>query len=124
MLTLIAVLTLPLAAQAQAAYRWVGQDGKVHYSDQPPPPSETRDVQQKKLRGSTVETSGPSYSTQQAMRKFPLTLYTSDNCKENCQIARDFLNRRGVSFSEKVLRTPEDVVAFKQATRLEELVVP
>lgn len=122
---IVALFAAPLATQAQATYRWVGKDGQVHYSDQPPPPSETRDVQQKKLGiGSIVETSGPSYSTRQAVQKFPLTLYTSDNCKENCKVARDFLNRRGAPFSEKVLRTPEDAAAFKQVTGMEELIVP
>ena len=122
---LLAALCLAtLAAQAQATYRWVGKDGKVHYSDQPPPPSENRDVQQKQLRGNIVETGGPTYSARQAARKFPLTLYTSDNCQENCRIARDFLKRRGTPFSEKVIRTPEDAAAFRQATGQEELIVP
>ena len=115
----------PLTTQAQAPYRWVAKDGKTHYSDQPPPPSESRDVQQKKLGvGSVIETGGPSYGARQAARKMPLTLYTSDNCKENCKIARDFLNRRGAPFSEIILRTPEDAAAFKQATGIEELIVP
>lgn len=122
---IVALFAAPLATQAQATYRWVGKDGKVHYSDQPPPPSESREVQQKNLGiGSVVETGGPSFSARQAARKLPLTLYTSDNCKENCKIARDFLNRRGAPFNEKSLRTPEDAAAFRQATGIEELIVP
>lgn len=122
---MLALCTAPLTTQAQAAYRWIGKDGKVHYSDQPPPPAEASEVQQKNLRaGSVVETGGPSYGARQAARKLPLTLYTSDNCKENCRIARDFLKRRGAPFSEKVLRTAEDAAAFKQAVGTEELIVP
>lgn len=123
---LLAVLCLAtLAAQAQTTYRWVGKDGKVHYSDQPPPPSETKEVQKKKLGpANVVGTSGPSYEAQVATRKSPLTLYTSANCIQNCQIARDFLKRRGAAFTEKVIGTQEDADDFKKATGIEELSVP
>lgn len=119
------LLFASLNATAQTTYRWVGQDGKVHYSDQPPPPAETREVQKKKLKpGSVIETSGPSYAAQKAAQKFPLTLYTSPNCIDNCKIARDFLNRRGAMFTEKVLKTIEDAAEFKQSTGINELTVP
>ena len=53
----LATLALALAlAGAQAVYRWVDKNGKVHYSDQPPP-EEVKNVQQKKLGGGTVEVS-------------------------------------------------------------------
>ena len=122
----LAALSLALlSAQAQTTYRWVGKDGKVHYSDQPPPPSETSEVQKKKLgTGSVVETGGPSFEAQTAAKNFPVTLYTSANCKENCRIARDFLKRRGVVFSEKELKTQEDADEFKKTTGIGELVVP
>lgn len=122
---LAVLLLIALAAQAQTAYRWVDKNGKVHYSDQPPPPSETRDVQQKRLKaGNVIETSGPSYEALKAAQKFPLTLYTSANCIANCKIARDFLARRGVAYAEKVIKTPEDAADFKKATGSEELIVP
>lgn len=122
---LLVVLCLAtLAAQAQATYRWVGKDGKVHYSDQPPPPTETQEVQKKKLGANVVETGGASFEEQLAAKKFPLTLYTSANCKENCRIARDFLKRRGVSYSEKEIRTQEDADDFRKATGSKETIVP
>ncbi|HUX63876.1 MAG TPA: DUF4124 domain-containing protein [Sulfuricella sp.] len=37
-LTIVSMLALATAAQAGVT-RWVGADGKVHYSDQPPPPT-------------------------------------------------------------------------------------
>jgi len=119
------LLSASLGVTAQTAYRWVGKDGQVHYSDQPPPPVETKAVQQKKLKpGNVIETSGPSYAAQKAAQKFPLTLYTSANCTENCRIARDFLNRRGAVFTEKVLKTLEDAAEYKQTTGINELTVP
>lgn len=114
-----------LAAQAQATYRWVGKDGKVHYSDQPPPPSEIREVQKKRLGpANVVGTSEPSYEAQVAAKKSPVTLYTSANCIQNCKIARDFLARRGVAYTEKEIRTQEDADDFRKTTGIEELSVP
>ncbi len=122
---LAVLLIATQSALAQTTYRWLGKDGQVHYSDQPPPRSETREIEQKKLKpGNVVETSGPSYATREAAQKFPLTLFTSANCVQNCKIARAFLDRRGVVFSEKVLKTSEDAAEFKQATGLPELIVP
>ena len=122
---LLAALCLAtLAAQAQATYRWVGKDGKVHYSDQPPTPAEMKEVQKKKLGANVVETSTPSYEAQVATKKSPLTLYTSANCIQNCKIARDFLKRRGAAFTEKEIKTQEDADEFRKATGIEELSVP
>ncbi len=112
-------------AQAQTAYRWVDQQGKVHFSDQPPPAAEARNVQKQRLKAaSVVETSGPGYDTKQAMREFPLTLYTSENCKEACKSARDFLTQRAAPYTEKVVRTAVDADEFRKATGSEELRVP
>ncbi|TRZ58274.1 MAG: glutaredoxin family protein [Rhodocyclaceae bacterium] len=122
---LAALCLSTLAAQAQATYRWVGKDGKVHYSDQPPPPAEIKEVQRKKLGpANVVGTSGPGYDAQVAAKKSPLTLYTSANCIQNCKIARDFLNRRGATFAEKEIKTQEDADDFRKATGIEELSVP
>lgn len=121
---LAALCCATLAAQAQATYRWVGKDGKVHYSDQPPPPSEVKEVQKKKLGANVVDTSGLSYETQVATRKAPLTLYTSANCIQNCKIARDFLLRRGLAYTEKEIKTQDDADEFRKATGIEELSVP
>jgi len=122
---LLAVLCLAtLTAQAQATYRWVGTDGKVYYSDQPPAPAEMKEVQKKKLGANVVETSSPSYQAQVATKKSPLTLYTSANCVDNCKIARAFLKRRGAAYVEKEIKTQTDADDFRKATGIEELSVP
>lgn len=124
-MTLLLPLSTSFVAQAQTTYRWVGKDGQVHYSDQPPAPADAKDLQQKKLKaGNVIETSGPSYDTKKATKDFPLTLYTSNNCKENCQMARDLLNQRGAPFKEKVIQTTEDATEFKTATGVADLAVP
>ncbi len=69
-----AIALVPAAADAQSVYRWVDKNGKVHYSDQPPP-EEVKNVQQKKVGGGTVEVSQLPYATQVAMQKNPVVLY-------------------------------------------------
>ena len=62
------VLILSLLAAAPAAadklYRWVDETGRVHYSDQAPPPR-ARNAIQKNYKGSVIE-SGESYALRQA----------------------------------------------------------
>jgi glutaredoxin len=41
-----------------------------------------------------------SYQLDKAMRESPVTLYSHPDCKDQCQIARDTLNKRGIPFTE------------------------
>lgn len=118
------ILAASHVATAQSTYRWTDNDGKVNYSDKPPP-ADALNVQQKKLGSPNfVDTSGPSFSARQVEQDFPVTLYTGVNCEKECAIARDFLKRRGIPFSEKVIKTPDDADAFKKQTGSQELGVP
>jgi glutaredoxin len=94
------ILTALLVAQPAAAqqYRWLDENGRVHYSDTPPPPT-ARDVQQKRMKGNAVGAQG-SYELSEAMKNSPVTLYSHPDCKDLCQLARDVLNKRGVPFAE------------------------
>ncbi len=123
---LLAAMLLMPDAGAQTAYRWVGKDGRVHYSDQPPPPVDAKDMKVQKLRGgNVVDTGGAfSYETQQATKNFPLTLYTSENCTDNCKMARNFLAQRGAPYEEKLIKTAEDLAEFKKASGSQEATVP
>ena len=85
-------------AQAQT-YRWVDEQGRVLYSDLPPPPG-ARNVEKRSLGGSIVETSIPPFELQRAMKTSPVTLFSSPTCKEACAQARAALNARGVPFRE------------------------
>lgn len=95
-------LLLTLAAGLSWAgdlYRWVDKDGTVHYSDTLPP-SSAKQVQEKNLTPSVIETSGLPYAAKQAAKSFPVTLYISD-CGETCAEARQHLTRRGIPFATK-----------------------
>lgn len=99
---------------AQTTYRWVDKEGRTHYSDQPPP-SDAKKVEERRIgSGNFVETSGPSYSLRKAQQDFPVSLFTSVDCEPECKPARDFLAGRGIPFSEVVLKTQDDAIAFKR----------
>ena len=94
---------LPLIALACTAvqadlYRWVDAEGKVHYSDDPPP-SDVKQVEKKKVNGGKPGDAPLPYSLQQAVKNFPVTLYTSQ-CGAACTGARELLAKRGVPYNE------------------------
>jgi glutaredoxin len=92
----IATASAPLAA-AQL-YQWKDAQGRMMYSDHPPPAS-VKDAQQKSFKGNLIE-SGESYATKTAREKSPVTLYVTA-CGAPCDQARKLLADRGVPFSSK-----------------------
>jgi glutaredoxin len=101
------------SAQVQQVYRYVDVDGKVVYSDKPPPPN-AKDAQAKRVTGNSIETSALSYATQQAQERYPVTLY-SFSCGVVCDSAQGTLNKRGVP------HTVIDVSAADGADKLKKL---
>lgn len=99
------------AAQAGKLYRWVDSSGKVHYGDAPPP--DAAKVETRKFSDAVPGENLP-YETRRAQQNFPVTLYVADHCGEACEQARSLLRKRGVPFTEKNLKTKEDIDAFRQ----------
>ena len=112
---LIAVCTLLVGvsgvSMAQTVYRIVGADGKVTYSDKPP--AETRVKVTSGAGGSAgaAATATLPFELRQVAQKYPVTLYTGENCGP-CQSARSMLITRGVPFTEKTVTTNEDSQAL------------
>jgi glutaredoxin len=94
---LAALLLLPALAQAQM-YRWIDDSGKIHYSDQAPP-SSAKNVQKKSVPASQSASPPLPYALQQAVKDFPVTLYTAETC-DPCVQARELLNKRGVPYKD------------------------
>ena len=110
--TLIAAGALLVwAATASAQYKSIGADGRVTYSDVPPPPS-AKVVEQKKLGSGPAAVALP-FELQQASSRYPVTLYTGDKCAP-CDEARTYLRGRGVPFAEKTVTSDDDIALFKQ----------
>jgi glutaredoxin len=111
--TMAGLMLLLCAAGAQAQmYKWVDDKGVTHFSDQPPPPN-AKKVSQKDI-GSAG--SGPAlpYELAEAVRNFPVTLYTSGGCSA-CDQGRALLQSRGIPFKEKTVSSDEDHALLIQA---------
>jgi glutaredoxin len=102
------------SAQSATMYRWVDAQGKVHYTDQPPP-VEIQDVTEKKLATPGKGSRQTPIGLQAAMRDFPVTLY-STQCGVTCQQARDHLKERNIPFTEKDVADPQVAEALQKLT--------
>lgn len=104
------------SAQAGQIYRWVDQQGKTHFSDQPPPPN-ARNLQQVSGKGNVVEVDKESYASKQARERNPVVLYASAGCGFFCDMAQVHLKRRGITYSVKdPSKNPEHAVELKKLT--------
>lgn len=116
-INLLAVLSLALLgqiAQAQPVYKIVGPDGKVTFSDKPPPSND---------KGKVATQAGPTtggvasgdlpYELRQVVNKYPVTLYSAVGCAP-CDAGRGLLKSRGVPFTERTITTPEDQEALNR----------
>lgn len=89
-------------------YRWVDKDGRVHYTDTPPPPAVTRNVEKISTQSGTVTDSQPlAFALQQAVKVNPVKLYTFSGCSAACTDAKALLEKRGVPYTEISVDTPD-----------------
>ena len=99
------------ASNAQPVYRIVGPDGKVMFSDKPPAEIKAKVTSAASASGGGVASSSLPFELRQVAQKYPVTLYTGENCGP-CQSARAMLITRGVPFAEKTVTTAEDSQAL------------
>jgi hypothetical protein len=111
----IAAIALFLATSAQGElYRWVDENGQVHYSDSPPP-SSARKSDRKRLPVRTAAPPALPYGLQQAVKSFPVTLFVSE-CGDGCTQARQLLAKRGVPHTEMDATDADAQAQLKKAT--------
>jgi len=112
----VAAALAAAAAHAQSTvYRWVDKDGKVQFTDSPPP-ADARSVTAKSMGGGGEDAGQVPFATQIAARRHPVTLYMSDDCGDYCTQGRALLAKRGIPFSEKnAQKNPADAEALRQA---------
>lgn len=107
------LMLLAASVQAQQLYKWVGPDGKVTYSDTPPPAA-AKQVEKKAVSGGGIAASNLPYELAEVARNSPVTLYTSAQCAP-CDSGRTLLKNRGIPFAEKTVTTNEDIAQLRQA---------
>lgn len=111
-LTFIAVALLA-SLPAWALYKVVGPDGKVTYTDKPPPADAAAKVSSVRAGSTPAAEGGLPYELRQPVQKYPVVLYTSTECVP-CDSARQLLLQRGIPFTEKRLSTDQDARAYDQ----------
>jgi glutaredoxin len=104
---LLLISFISLVAQAQV-YKWADSDGNINYSDKPPSPKTTQQVETKSFAASDGSHVAFPYELAQAVKKMPVTFYSTSKCAP-CDSARTFLKRTGIPFSEKTVTSNSDV---------------
>lgn len=100
------------AAQAAPLYKWVDDQGRVSYHDRPPPEGSGYRVEQKRI-GSDAR-SDTDGALEKALEKYPVILYSVPVCG-SCDLARTYLEKRKVPFTEKNLENnPETQQELKK----------
>lgn len=97
-----------LLSPAWGAYKIVGPDGRVTYTDRPPADQVARPLGKPSAGISAVAL---PYELQQVVNRHPVTLYTTRECSA-CENGRQLLQSRGVPYTEKTVDTPDDIRVF------------
>jgi hypothetical protein len=121
---ILVLVVLTLAATSLSAaqlYRWVDADGKVHYTDKPPP-KEAKDIEKKRVRTAADAIPMP-YALQQAAKTFPVTVYNAD-CGAPCDQAGALIEKRGIPHTARNARDPEVQADLKKLTGSQDVDVP
>jgi len=105
--TLILLALLLAWPAAAGVYKWTDTQGRIHYSDSPPPAAKTT-----QLRLQTY--TGPVEVSRAVGTDSGVTIYTTEWCGV-CQRAKAFFKQNGVPFREwDVEKTEYGAIKFKQ----------
>ncbi len=113
----LCLLSAAAGAAAQPIYRSVDAAGTVSFSDQPSGSGNSAQaiIAARPAPGASNADSGAAivpYELRQIMSRYPVSLYTGENCAP-CQAGRSWLVKRGVPFFERSVSTPEDSDALQ-----------
>jgi len=114
-MVLTALFLLATSAQAQL-YRWVDENGRVRYSDTPPPASAKSAERKRFGSAGSADDPGVPYATQRAMRDFPVSMYTAPDCGKLCADAKALLDKRGIPYREVIVSGNEAIEDLKKVS--------
>lgn len=114
-LTGLALVLVAAGAMAQPIYRQVDKNGKVTFSDRAPSASTEPAPagQPGSAPPSTANTAGLPYELRLVSQRYPVTLYSGDECGP-CGAARTLLTTRGIPFEERTVKSNADVEALQR----------
>lgn len=108
----LALAALPPLVQAQQIYRSVTPDGRVVFSDVPPP-----DAKPPAAGGGASDAAARNpalpFALREVTNRFPVTLYTGPDCAP-CNSGRALLAGRGIPYSEATVTTDADAQALQR----------
>lgn len=106
-LPVMALVAIGLSvAQAETLYKWVDKSGHVSYHDQPPPEGSGYRVEEKVL--GTSKKPKEDETLAKIAEKYPVVLYSVPVCG-SCDLARAYLQKRKVPFTEQNLENNPDL---------------
>lgn len=107
-----------LALPSHALYKVVGPDGRVTYTDRAPT-AELGRIQPLGRDGTPSPEASPNAALpldlRQVSTKFPVTLYTGNDCAP-CDVGRRLLQQRGVPYAERRVLNEDDAEAMNRIT--------
>ena len=115
-IALFLVLGASLSSADAQLYKWVDKDGKITYSDTPPP-KDAKETKQKNFTDNVSATVDDlPYAVRDAIKRNPVTLF-ANACGELCDSARQLLATRGIPFADRnPEKDPAALDALKAAT--------
>ena len=104
---------------SHALFKVVAPDGSVTYTDRPPAASVGRPVpmggKEAPANDAAAALANLPLDLRQTIARFPVTLYTSNDCSP-CESARRLLQGRGVPFVERQVLNDDDGEALNRLT--------
>lgn len=113
LLKLICFICLNTAVSASAQNKWVDKEGRVNYSDLPPPASVSSQQMNLGLGAQRHDAEGIPDALKKVIQSHPVVLYTTSDCVP-CQQARTQLSKRGIPYDEKTITAASDLKSFRQ----------
>lgn len=107
----LCLLLIAATVSAQPVYRNIDKNGKISFSDQAPSASAPPATPRSGISSATTD--GLPYELRQVVQRYPVMLYTSDECAP-CASARSLLITRGVPFDERLIKTDADTAALQR----------
>ena len=112
----VPLIALIAALPCQAQYKVVGPDGKITYTDRPPPASQGKAAPLSPRGGTGAAASDAALPAElrQVAARYPVTLYAVTGACELCGASRQLLRQRGIPYVEKQVTSPEDSDALER----------